>query len=189
VCNALNGIGNNYCALKHFDNALNYLKQALIIGQNICDKVGVGISLNNIATVYQAKGDNDAVLDYLQQSLVIARELNHKESEGAVLSNVGQSYLEKGDYAAAKKYMEQAMTLHIDIGNQAGHCFTLLNMGHIHWRNHQREEALGVWLKAYQLAKPMGLTQALDSLAELAENVGLSPGLAGWAKLSQERET
>ena len=74
------------------------------------------------------------------------------------------------------------------VGDKAGLCVTLFNVGRIHIRNGQLQDAVGAWLEVYKIAKPMNLAQALQKLADLAPRLGMPEGLAGWEGLAQEGE-
>lgn len=52
----------------------------------------------------------------------------------------------------------------------------------------QMQEAVGAWVTVYGLAKKMQLAQALDALANLAPQLGLTEGLDGWEQLAQQME-
>ena len=63
---------------------------------------------------------------------------------------------------------------------------TLFNIGHIYLENKQSETAIQIWVKVYQLAKPMQLAQALDALENAAKDLGSEEGLALWERLAQD---
>jgi len=94
----------------------------------------------------------------------------------------------QGDYETALTYLKQSLAIQQQIGNSAGLCATLFNMGHIYIQNKQVQEAVGAWVMVYRLAKKMNLAQALDALRNLAPQLGLPEGLAGWEMLSQKME-
>ena len=64
----------------------------------------------------------------------------------------------------------------------------MFNIGLNHLENDKQDEALSTWLSVYQLAKPMDLAQALKALSDVAEKIGLPPGLEGWEQMSKEQE-
>jgi hypothetical protein len=59
-------------------------------------------------------------------------------------------------------------------------------MGFIHHQNNEKEEAFRAWLSAYQIAKAINYAQVLQALANLAPQLGLEEGLAGWERLSKQ---
>jgi tetratricopeptide (TPR) repeat protein len=131
-------------------------------------------------------GDYDTALSYLKQSLAIQQEIGDKSGEGATLNNISQIFKARGDYDTALSYLKQSLAITQEIGDVAGLCATLFNIGHIHLQNEEGHEALSAWLQVYRLAKPMQLTQALDALEHLADQLGLPDGMQAWEKLAEQ---
>jgi tetratricopeptide (TPR) repeat protein len=160
------------------------LEQSLQIQQAIGDKQGEGVTLNNLATIVHAQGDYDTALRYLEQSLQIRQTIGDIQGEGATLNNISQIYDAQGDYGTALRYLEQSLQIRQAIGDRAGECTTLFNMGHIHWQNDEQQQALAIWLKAYRIAKQIGLAETLQALGRLATSLG-GEGLNLWELLGQ----
>ncbi len=182
----LNNISQTYKARGDYDTALQYLEQSLKIRQEIGDKSGEGTTLNNIATIYNTRGDYDTALQYLEQSLEIGQEIGDKSGEGTTLNNISQIYNARGDYDTALQYLEQSLKISQEIGDKAGLCANLFNIGHIHLQNNDKQKAMIKWIETYLIAKEIKLAQALNSLEELAGQIGLENGLESWDKLARE---
>ena len=182
---ALGQTGKILHHLGDFQNALPFMKQSLTIMQQIGDKAGEATTLGNIGTSYHAQGDYETALGYLKQSLTIRQQIGDKAGEGATLNNISQIYDAQGDYETALGYLKQSLTIMQQIGDKAGLCVTLFNMGHIHAQNKQMQEAVNAWVNVYIIAKPMGLANVLQALSQLAPQLGLPEGLAGWEQLAQ----
>ncbi len=114
------------------------------------------------------------------------QDIGDKAGEGATLNNISQVYHTRGDFDTALQYLQQSLQIRQDIGDVAGLCTTLFNMGHIHWENEEEQDAVSAWLTVYQLAKKMNLAQALEALENLAPQLGLEGGLAGWEALANQ---
>lgn len=185
---ALNNISQIYAARGDSDTALKYLNQALAIQQKIDNRHGEGATLTNISAIYNAKGDSDTALKYLKQSLQIQRKIGDKYGGSATLNNISAIHNDKGDYDTALKYLKQSLAIAQEIGDSASLCTTLFNMGFIHAQNDEIPEAMSTWLTAYQLAKEMNLAQLLEALGNLAPQLGLGGGLAGWERLAQQHK-
>ncbi|RMF01301.1 MAG: CHAT domain-containing protein [Chloroflexi bacterium] len=138
-------------------------------------------------------GNYDQALPFFQRSLKISQEIGDKSGEGTTLNNISQIYDARGDYDTALAYLERSLKIRQEIGDAAGLCATLFNMGHIYLQNEQVNEALSAWVTVYQLASRMNYAQALQALEGLARNLrldeqlGVPPGLAGWAALAQRK--
>ncbi|ACF12851.1 Tetratricopeptide TPR_2 repeat protein [Chloroherpeton thalassium ATCC 35110] len=184
----LNNISQIYDARGDYDTALKYLQQSLQISQDIGDKQGEGATLNNLATTSYARGDYDTALKYLQQSLQICQDIGDKQVEGTTLNNISQIYQARGDYDTSLKYLQQSLQISQDIGDASGVCNSLFNMGHIHWQNGEQQEAVSAWVTVYKLAKKINLAEALNALAGLAEQLGLTGGLQAWEELAKKMD-
>lgn len=184
---ALNNIAGIYDIRGDYQRALDYLQQSLAIQRAIDDQAGESATLNNISQIYHKRGDNGRALEYLQQSLAIARAIDDRAGEGAILNNIAGIYRTQDDEIALD-YLQQSLAIQRAIGNIAGMCASLLNLGHIHAQKGEMDEAMGAWLTVYRLAKPMGLAQMLEALAQLAPQVGLPEGLKGWETLAQQTQ-
>jgi tetratricopeptide (TPR) repeat protein len=129
-------------------------------------------------------GDYATALTYLERSLTIQQEIGDRQGEGTTLNNISALHHARGDYATALTYLERSLTIQQEIGDVAGMCATLFNMGHIYLQNEQVAEAVGAWVAAYRLARPIQLAQVLQALEQLAPQLGLAGGLQGWEALS-----
>jgi tetratricopeptide (TPR) repeat protein len=181
----LNNISQIYHDKGDYDIALQYLTQVLQIDYQFDDKNGESNTLNNISRIYQAKGDYDTALKYLMQSLKISQDVGNKAVESIVLNNISQIYSVKGVYNMAFQYLNQALKITQDIGDKRAECTVLFNVAHFYHQNGDRHQAQLTWIKAYKIAKQIGLAEGLKNLEQLAKQLG-GTGLDFWEKLSQE---
>ena len=114
------------------------------------------------------------------------QEIGDKAGEGTTLNNISQIYDAQGDYATALDYLKKSLKIREEIGDKAGICVTLFNMAHIHWANKEQKEAMKKWLSSYKIANAINYAQALEALANLAPQLGMPEGLAGWEELAQK---
>ena len=186
--NALGNLGTTYAARGDPHSALNYYNQYLTIAQEIGDRVGEGNAMGNLGNVYLTLGEVRRAIDYYEQRLEIARETNDRRGEGNTLGNLGTAYARLGEARRAIDYYKKRLKIAREISDKAGLCATFMNIGQIYVQNGQVQKARNAWVKAYILAKQMNLTQALQSLANLALKVGLPEGLEGWETLVQNMQ-
>jgi tetratricopeptide (TPR) repeat protein len=185
---SLNCISQIFQARGDNETALTYLKQSLAIRQNIGDKSGEGSTLNNISQIFQARGDTETALKYVRQSLAIQQDIGDKSGEGSSLNNISQIFQIQGDYETALNYLKQSIAIRQGIGDKAGLCVNLFNMGHIHYKNNEIQKAFEVWVTVYVMAKEMEHADTLKALEELAPQIGLKGGLAGWDTLAKHKQ-
>ena len=185
---ALNSLGNAHLSIGDYETALTYLKQSLDIMRQIGDKAGEGTTLNNMATTAHAQGDYETALTYLKQSLDIRRQIGDIKGESVTLNNISQILQVQGDYETALEYSKRDLAICQQIGDRAGMCITLINMGHMYARDEKIQEAVGLWVNSYLIAKQFGYAEVLKALANLAPQLGLSEGLDGWEMLAQRMQ-
>jgi tetratricopeptide (TPR) repeat protein len=165
--------------------ALFYLFKSLEIKRGMNDKQGESQVLNDLSQIYHDEGDYDNALINLEQSLKISRKIGDKQVESMVLNNISQVYSDKGDYDTALQFLEQSLKIQQNISDKAGECVTLFNIGDIYyWQINKPQQAMSVWLDAYQIAKQIGHAEALTNLDKLAKQLG-GEGLDYWEALSQ----
>ncbi len=116
----------------HYADALQYLKESLVIRQAFGDKAGEGRTLNNIGQIYNIRGDSATALQYLEQSLSVSQKIGDKAGEGATLNNISQIYYARGDHAKVLQCFEQSLAIFQEIGDKAGEGATLNNIGSIY---------------------------------------------------------
>ncbi len=127
--------------------------------------------------------------ELLERWLPPTLQSRDRKTRGEALGQTGKLHLHLGDYDTALDYLKQSLAIRQEIGDVAGLCATLFNMGHIHWQNDEIEDALRTWASVYRLAKPMNLAQALEALAQLAEQLGLPGGLQGWEVQGRQEDS
>ena len=152
------------------------------------DHPTMAVRYSNLATVLHIRGDYETALSYLEKSLKIRQEIGDKAGEGATLNNISQIYKARGDYETALGYLEKSLKIQQEIGDKAGLCATLFNMGHIYYQNEDIPNAIQAWVMVYRMATAMNLTQVLDALKNLADQLKLPGGLEGWEHLSKQIE-
>ncbi|GAB6077657.1 tetratricopeptide repeat protein [Hydrogenobaculum acidophilum] len=101
--------GNFYLETGDYDKAISYLKQAIALGQ---DKPNtLGLLYNLLGQAYEKKGDLKDAEKYYVESSQIA--LKNGDTEGAAipLRHLGDIYYQKGNYQKAYKYHLQALMI------------------------------------------------------------------------------
>lgn len=185
---ALSNMSQCYSATGDYDKALECLKDALNIQQEVGDKQAEGITLINIGEIAYAKGDIDTSWLYLKKALDIQEDIGDKRNKALTLSNISQIYDAKGYFEDAKGQCDNAKTYYDkalsclqealeiqqdkDINDKAGECMTLLKIGTNYWRRNEQSKANKNWLNSYQIAKQLGLANALQHLDKLAKELG-----------------
>ncbi|MCP2727793.1 tetratricopeptide repeat protein [Limnofasciculus baicalensis] len=91
----------------NFGGALGKFEEALLIYQEIDDKLGKGKTLHQIGLIYNSRNEYQQALDYYQRALVIQREVNPAGAR-ITLYRIGKIYDKQGEYQEALNYYQQA---------------------------------------------------------------------------------
>ena len=75
IGSALGNLGNVYCSLGKYNQAIEHYQKLLDIAQKIGDRATEGGTLGNLGIAYKCLGKYNKAIDYYQQLWNIAREL------------------------------------------------------------------------------------------------------------------
>ncbi|MFN2134352.1 MAG: tetratricopeptide repeat protein, partial [Candidatus Promineifilaceae bacterium] len=64
----LNDLGVAYAIMGQYDQALDYLSQALLIRSMVKDSLGQGETLHNIGKIHLTRGQNELAREYFEQA-------------------------------------------------------------------------------------------------------------------------
>ncbi|MFG6107278.1 tetratricopeptide repeat protein [Leptothoe sp. EHU-05/26/07-4] len=165
--------------ISRWQEALEKLKQALIVYQEIGDRQGEGRALTGIGAIANNLGQYPQALDYLEQALVIIRETSDRASEGGTLNNIGFTYDNLGQYPQALDYYEQALVILREIDDRAGEGGTLNNIGGVYRSLGQYPQALDYYEQALVILREIddraGEGGALRNIGSIYHNLGQYP--------------
>ena len=123
-------LGNAYCDLDKYEQAIKCHQRDLKIVQELKDRHGESTALGNLGTDYQALGQYPQAIDYYQQQLkIVKEEIEDPCEEGRVLNNLGTVYYELGDYKEAIEYHEKRLKIALKIHDHKGQGSALGNLG------------------------------------------------------------
>ncbi|HEX4802822.1 MAG TPA: serine/threonine-protein kinase [Myxococcaceae bacterium] len=113
LANPLNALAVSYKDQGKYDEATNYLKQVLALGEKVGDELVVGRALNNLGAIQTRQGKYDYALAGLQRSLEIKqRSLGPSHPEVAsTLVNIGTLLRRKGNNDAALANYERSLEI------------------------------------------------------------------------------
>jgi hypothetical protein len=115
-------------------------------------------------------------------------ESKSKKEEAILHNDIGLVELRSAKYDDAKNSFTMSLEIAQEIGNNLGLCSILFSIGHIHWQNNEKPQAMQKWIEVYLIAKEINLAEVLNALEGLAGSVGIKDGLKGWEKLAQNYE-
>ena len=98
------------------DQALENVKQGMVLVKEINNKYYRAWGLNIMAAIYNFKGEIDRSIILYEQSLMFFKELNSKAQMTHVLNNIGEAYRKKGELDRALECLEQCLELSNEVG-------------------------------------------------------------------------
>ncbi len=151
-----NNLGEVYCALSKFREALTHLEQALSILKEVGDRSRQGNALSNLGSVYDSLGNTEQALSYYQQALEISREVGDRKGEGIRLNNLGSVYEDLGNKEQALSNYQQALSIHREVRNRVMEGNTLNNLGSVYNSLGNNEQALAYFQRALSIYREVG---------------------------------
>ncbi|MBD2773299.1 tetratricopeptide repeat protein [Iningainema tapete] len=167
IAKTLYAIGITYIQLAQYQNASDFLNQALVLYRNIGERHRICDTLNSLGAVYNHLGNYSQALSYYQQALAISPEVGVTAD---ILNNIGGIYQATGQYNKALEYYQRTLDIHQKIGNKTSIAHTLNSIGGVYYEQGQYSQAL----KLSQLA--LANAQSAQNLREqgnILNNIGL----------------
>jgi class 3 adenylate cyclase/tetratricopeptide (TPR) repeat protein len=115
-----------------FEEARQYLVEALDLARQHSDRAGEADSLHNLGTVLYFLGNHEEAQRHLEQAREIRHVLGNRRGEAISLNNLAGVYHALGDFAQAKVFSEQALAIYQSIGDRRNEAQGLSNLGNIY---------------------------------------------------------
>jgi CHAT domain-containing protein/Tfp pilus assembly protein PilF len=147
--------GNEQTSSAQLQAALQSFQQALLIYQDLGDRITEGTVLSNIGSVYYDLGDYLNALNSYQQTLHIRREMGDRSSEAIALNNIGTVYGNLGNYSQALDYFQQALSINRELGNRSSEGTNLDNIGSIYRNLGDYPQALDYFQQALSISREL----------------------------------
>ncbi len=199
-------MGNCYRRAGDLPRALDFVRLAMTIKQELGDKLEMGRSHNQLGLICWDMAEYSQAIGHFQQAIALGHELNERELEGQAHNNLGLIYDELGDYRHSQEQYQQALQIHRASGNERGQGDTLANMGGVHLLLGECRKALEYYQQALAIHERLGLKptasielgnmgicytavgesqkalSAFDQALRLAQEAGLEKEQADWHK-------
>ena len=148
----------------NFEGALASFEEALLIYQEIGDKVGMGETLYYIGQIYESTEDYEQALDYFQRVLPISREAGDEPKERVTLNVIGHIYytqgrqlIEQNQYRTALDKLQQGLVIERKLGRKEDEWYTLRLMGFAYRSLGEYQLALEAYQQASSVRKEIAL--------------------------------
>jgi signal transduction histidine kinase len=153
---ALYHAGSAFWRMSHFTEALEFLKDALMLFEKLDDNHGRLRVLLNIGLVHQSQGKFDLALSHLSDALEIANLTNESVFKARILGNLGSIYNSLGRYDEAMAYYFDILPMAEESGNLPGTAGIFANIANTYINLGQFETALTYQNKAASVFKELG---------------------------------
>ncbi len=144
-----------------YERAISKFQEALLIYQEIGDKVGIGKTLSNIGYVRYNQKEYEQALNYFQQALPILQELGDGNEQRVTLNLMGSTYYEQGrqlvkqnKYREALDKFQQALAINKKLGQKEAEGLTLNQIGMVYTNLGEYELALNSYQQALAIPPP-----------------------------------
>jgi tetratricopeptide (TPR) repeat protein/DNA-binding CsgD family transcriptional regulator len=147
---ALSRIGMN---IDSTDNtlALEYHMRALVIAEELDDKIIIVEVLCRIGMGHSYNGDYQTALEYYSRALSIAENAKATSNVGYIQVNIGNVHYHLGDNLRALIFHQRALSLNEGTGNKHGITVTLCNIGNVYKNLADYGKALEYYFRGLKL--------------------------------------
>lgn len=159
----LGNLGVIYTNRKDFEEALDYLKQALALKLKY-DPENVAKNYTNIGVAFEGIGDSTKALEYYFKGLEAAEKINNKIDMSTAVNNIGSWYYEKQDYKKAKPYLKRAIELCMEEEDETGAAWAMANIANCYIGENRYDSSY------YYLSKAKEISEDYD-FAELTQTI------------------
>ena len=165
----LNNLGYLAYSRDDYGKAHEYYIQSLnLYGDYFTNEDKVKILLN-LGNVFSAYNDTASARVHYFKALELVED--HKENKALVFNNLGGYFAYQEDYDKGLDYLTKSLVIKEEIGDRKGIVNTLTNIGDLHNKKGEKEEARKYYMKARKQSLELGYihgeSQILFSLGSL----------------------
>jgi CHAT domain-containing protein/Tfp pilus assembly protein PilF len=159
---AIGYIGEIHWRLGDYQQAGEYLEQALQLKREIGDRLQEGKTLNVLGLLSWDLGQFEQAKAYFRQGSEIASELGDKRLAGAILNNLSLVNDELGDYYVSLEQYQRALDLYQNVDFPRGTGDTLGNIGGVYLLLGRYQEALDHYQQALAISEQLVSTISMS---------------------------
>ncbi len=137
-------------------SARAHFEQALMLFEQLNDRLGSANALYNIGNTYKSTGDHPAGLETYQRALALYEEIGHNSGIASTSSNIGIMHMNTGDYPAALEYFHHALALYEQQEDRSGVAGATCNIGIVYTSTGDYPTALEHYDRALALCEEIG---------------------------------
>lgn len=181
ISNPLHNIGAAYVKLMDSERALDYLRRALAIRQEIDDTLMIAQSMLGIGEAhYQAKRP-DSAKPYLETAILLTEKVNDRYGYARAKVIQGLILADRKQWPRAIAIFKESLAIQQELEDQDGQLTSMINLGEALINIRNPEEALKYLVPAWQLSKTQ---KARTRSMEVATALSRAYALTGQAELA-----
>jgi tetratricopeptide (TPR) repeat protein len=170
VAQALNERSYAYFVKGETRNAMQSLKLAIAVLEEINDEVNLVTYYVNLANLLCAEGQYKDAIDYYHKSLDMFRKLGRWENEALTLNNIGIQLINLEGYDLALNHFEEALAIYKSKGKMSGTGYILAGMSLVYVKQGKLDLAINTALESVVLLeKDNNQSTKADACFVLAE--------------------
>jgi DNA-binding SARP family transcriptional activator/Tfp pilus assembly protein PilF len=187
---ALNHLAGVHWQQSRYQQATDYMRQALALFRQAGDLPGEGRALGNLGILHFSQGHYQDAIPLQEEALSLHRAIGERVSEAHALCNLGAVEEMLGRYQQAVRHHEQSLAVSRQIGAQDIAGIALVNLGAVALRQGRYREAAGYLDQALALFREIsyrsGEAEALARIGDVCLRQGRSQEAAGYLRRSLE---
>ncbi len=146
-------IGKLFNLRAQFNNALKYLKKALVLFKQIGNKPGQSEVLDNMASVYYNLGQYNQTISVFKEALALKREIGDENGQAAIFSEISEAMGNTYQYEGASENLLEALAIYQKLGNQVAIFEAYDKLGSIYYNQNDYQKSLVYFKKALNSEK------------------------------------
>ena len=145
-----------YSETGRFESAHGHLECALILLDELADRVGQAHTLLTLSWASEKEGDQAAALHHDERALRLFRDSGHRAGEARALNAVGWDHAMLGEHQQAIRYCWRAIALQRQLGDRTGEANSWDTLGYAHHHLGHYRRAARCYRRALELSRELG---------------------------------
>jgi tetratricopeptide (TPR) repeat protein len=139
--NVLGSLGNEYWLLGEYDKAIEILKEAADLSNDVLNPERLGSIYWMLSASYNAQGDTGRAKRYALHSIQSYEEVGNKRQAAYVHSRLGRAYIQSGQLEDAEAHLRVAHDMAHKMDDPRGIAESSRSLSELHLRRNQYDEA------------------------------------------------
>ena len=146
-------IGKLFNLRTQFDNAIKYLKKALVLFKQINNKPKQSEVLDYMASVYYNLGQYNQTILVFKDALALKREIGDENGQAMIFSELGEAMGNTYQFEGATENILDALSIYQKIGNQTAISEAYEKLGSLYYSQNDYQKSLVYFKKALNTEK------------------------------------